>query len=184
MTEMLVIGKITGCYGIKGWVRVQAYTDPQENFLQLGQWHLERKGVLEPVIFDRGKRHGKGLVAHIQGIDDRTAAEAYCGVQVSVPDSALPTLQAREYYWRDLEGLEVWCRPRDERGAAPEAVLIGRVDSLIETGANDVLVVKACEESIDQQERLIPYVLDDTVQSVDLERSRIDVDWYLSEATD
>ena len=172
---MLVVAKITGCYGIKGWVKVHSYTDPPENFLEFGRWQLRRRGNYEAIEFDRGKRHGKGLVAHIAGVDDRTLAESYRGLEVAVPEGSLPQLQEGEYYWRDLQDLQVWCQDGDDR------VLLGTVDYLIDTGANDVLVVKACDGSIDSRERLIPWLSGNTVTQVSLEQGLIEVDWFLDE---
>jgi len=88
--ELLLAGTITGCYGVKGWVKVHAYTEPRENFLQFGEWLLKRRDGLEPIEFDQGRAHGRGLVAHIAGVDDRNAAEAYCGLDVLVPRTLLP----------------------------------------------------------------------------------------------
>jgi 16S rRNA processing protein RimM len=173
--ELLTVGKITGCYGIKGWVKVHSYTDPQENFLQYGGWVIRRRGGQEVIEFDAGRRHGKGLVAHIRGVDDRSAAEGYQGLEVAVPMDRLPALEEGDFYWHQLEGLEVWCHTGDGE------VLLGTVDYLIETGANDVLVVKASEHSIDERERLIPYLPGDVVTRVDLEAGRIEVDWFLEE---
>ena len=172
---MLVVGKITGCYGIKGWVKIHPYTDPQENFLEFGHWMLKRREGLEPVEFDAGRRQGKGLVAHIAGVDDRTLAESFRGLEVAVAADALPQLEEGDYYWRDLQGLRVWCQDGKDK------VLLGTVDYLIETGANDVLVVKACEGSIDTRERLIPYLPGTTVTRVDIEEALIEVDWFLDE---
>ena len=143
--ELLVVGKITGCFGIKGWVKVHPYTEVPESFGEFGDWQLKRRGEYENVVFDAVKAQGKGLVAHIRGVDDRTLAE------------------------------QVRCRDGDEK------VLLGSVDYLIETGANDVLVVKACEGSIDKRERLIPYLPDDTVVRVDLDEGLIEVDWFVDE---
>ena len=143
--------------------------------MEFGAWQLKRHGVLEPVEFDAVKAQGKGLVAHICGVDDRTLAEGYRGLEVVVPASALPPLPTGDFYWRDLQGLSVWCQDGAEK------VLLGRVDYLIETGANDVLVVKACEGSIDERERLIPYLPGDTVTRVDLEEALIEVDWFVDE---
>ena len=177
---MMLAGKITACYGIKGWVRVHAYTEPQENFLEFGQWHVERRGGIEPLAIDQGKRHVKGLVVHVEGVDDRTQAESLLGLQVFVPQSLLPKLQDGDYYWSDLQGLSVWCQSED--GAiGDDRVLLGEVDYLIETGANDVLVVKSCEGSVDDKERLIPYLLGQTVERVDLLQKRIEVDWFLED---
>ncbi len=172
---MLVVGKITGCYGIKGWVKIHAYTDPQENFLGFGHWMLKRRGGLEPIEFDDGRRQGRGLVAHIAGVDDRTVAESYRGLEIAVQADSLPGLEEGDYYWSQLQGLHVWCRAGDDK------VLLGTVDYLIETGANDVLVVKASEDSIDEQERLIPYLFGDVVTRIDLEEAVIEVDWFLDE---
>jgi 16S rRNA processing protein RimM len=173
--DVLAVGKIGGCFGIKGWVKVHSYTEPPENFLDFGQWQIRRQGKLEPIDFDNGKIHGKGLVAHIAGIDDRTLAESYRGLEVVVASDALPVLEDGNYYWRDLQGLQVWCQDGEDR------VLLGSVDYLIETGANDVLVIKACEGSVDKRERLIPYLLGDTVTRVDLDEALIEVDWFLDE---
>lgn len=172
---MLVIGKITGCYGLKGWVKIHSYTEPLENFLEFGGWQLKRRDVYEAVEFDQGRRQGRGLVAHIAGVDDRTLAESYKGLEVAVPESALPPLPEGDFYWRELQGLQVWCQEGDRR------VLLGTVDYLIETGANDVLVVKACPGSIDKRERLIPYLVGDSVTRVDLESGVLEVDWFVDD---
>jgi 16S rRNA processing protein RimM len=173
--SMLVVGKITGCYGLKGWVKIHSYTETPENFLGFGVCQLKRRGAFEAVEFDAVKRQGRGLVAHIAGVDDRTLAESYRGLEVAVPEGALPALPEGEYYWRDLQGLQVWCQVGSDR------LLLGSVDYLIETGANDVLVVKACEGSIDTRERLIPYLPGDSVIRVDLEQALIEVDWFVDD---
>ena len=114
-------------------------------------------------------------MAHIAGVDDRTLAESYKGLEVCIPESALPALPEGEYYWRDLQGLQVWCQEGERR------VLLGVVDYLIETGANDVLVVAACEGSLDERERLIPYLPGNSVTRVDLEEGVIELDWFIDE---
>lgn len=173
--HMLVVGKITGCHGIKGWVKIHPYTELPESFASLGKWQLVRRSVFQPVEFDAIKSQGRGLVAHITGVDDRTQAESYRGLEIAVPATALPRLPEGDYYWRELQGLRVWCR--DGVGT----VLLGVVDHLIETGANDVLVVKACDGSIDTRERLIPYLPGDTVKRVDLDEAVIEVEWFIDE---
>lgn len=178
--DLLVIGKITGVYGVKGWVKIHSFTEPQENFLHFGKWQLRRRGELEPIEFDQGRAQGRGLVAHIAGVDDRTLAESYRGLEVVVPQGSLPALEAGDYYWSQLQGLQVWCRDAG-RPEVEDRVLLGTVDYLIETGANDVLVVKPSAGSIDQRERLIPYLPDDVVTRVDLDAGVIEVDWFPEE---
>lgn len=177
-SNSLTVGKITGCYGIKGWVKIHSFTDPQENLFRFGNWRLRRRGSLESVEFDAWKRHGKGVVAHIAGVDDRTLAESFKGLQIVVDGNSLPTLEEGDFYWHQLQGLQVWCR---EPETSNDRVLLGEVDYLIETGANDVLVVKATADSIDEREHLIPYLPDDTVVRVSLEEGVMEVDWYLEE---
>lgn len=107
------------------------------------------------------------MIAHIKGVDDRDSAELLRGCDIAVPLSELPALDEGEYYWHQLEGLTVVSR----------GSVLGRVDHLMETGSNDVLVVKPCEGSVDRRERLIPWVRGQYVISVDLERAVIEVDW-------
>lgn len=169
----LLVGRITGCHGVRGWVKIHSFTEPVENFLEFGNWMLKRRDGLEPVVFDAGRRQGKGLVAHIKGVDDRTLAESYKGTDVLVAGDSLPALEAGDFYWSQLEGLKVWCRDGETN------VLLGEVDYLIETGSNDVLVVKATQDSVDDRERLIPYLPGDVVTAVRLEDAVIEVDWFL-----
>jgi 16S rRNA processing protein RimM len=188
-SNTMLIGKIVGCFGIKGWVKIHAYTDPAENFLGYGACTVKaregRPGAHDNALleFDSGHRQGKGLVAHIKGVDDRTLAESYKGLELCVPATQLPKLEAGDYYWHQLSGLKVWCADQDSlEEAGPESdrrVLLGVVDHLIETGANDVIVVKACEGSYDKKERLVPYLPGDVVTRVDLEEAVIEVDWFL-----
>ena len=172
----LVAGRITGPYGVRGWVKLHAFTDPPDKLLRLGRCQLRRRGQVESVEFDAGKRHGKGLVVHIAGVDDRDDAEAFRGAEVLLAADALPTLEEGDYYWHQLQGLQVWCRDRDTGG---EPVLLGVVDYLIDTGANDVLVVAPGEGSVDGRERLLPYLPGDVVTAVDLLRGVIEVDWFI-----
>ncbi len=166
-TTPLVIGRISGVYGIKGWLKVHSYTEPMENLLQYGHWQLGRGGNWQPVEFDQGRPHGKGLVVHLAGVDDRNAAEALKGCEIGVPHDCLPQLGDDEYYWHELEGLLVY---RAEE-------LLGRVDHMLATGANDVMVVAPCEGSRDQRERLVPWIMGQVILAVDTAQGRIAVDW-------
>lgn len=174
----LTAGKITGPYGIKGWVKVHSFTDPEENLFRFGAWQLQRRGSLETVEFDEWKRHGKGMIAHIAGVDDRTLAESFKGLNIVVEANSLPGLEEGDYYWHQLQGLQAWGREPESEG---DRVLLGTVDYMIETGANDVLVIKASDGSIDDRERLVPYLPGDVVTRVSLEEGVIEVDWYLEE---
>jgi 16S rRNA processing protein RimM len=167
LTPELIVGRISGVYGIKGWVKIHSFTEPNDNLFGYRDWKIRRGDSWQDIEFDSGREHGKGLIAHIVGIDDRNAAELLKGCDIAVPRAQLPALEQGEYYWHQLEGLAVYSAGQ----------CLGRVDHLLETGANDVLMVKPCEGSIDSRERLIPWVQGQYVKQVDLEAETIEVDW-------
>ncbi|EAW29653.1 16S rRNA-processing protein [marine gamma proteobacterium HTCC2143] len=189
-SELVVIGKITAVYGVKGWVKVHSFTDPMENILGYQSYYLSggNKGTGESwqsLSFDEVKYHGKGLVALIEGVSDREVARGYCQRDIAIPISEMPELDTDDFYWRDLIGLKVFSvNIADEHDADTEqidpvghGVLLGAVHQMMETGANDVLAVKQCDGSIDDQERLIPWLPDQVVKHVDIEAGFIQVDW-------
>jgi 16S rRNA processing protein RimM len=170
--EMLLAGKITGAYGIKGWVKLHVLTDSPENFFAFSRWQVNRQGVPQPIVFEDGRPQGKGMIAKVAGVDSRTDAELLRGLEVWVPADELPELEAGDYYWHELEGMEVV----SERDG--QTVLLGEVDHLLETGANDVLVLRPCAGSMDKRERLIPYLPGDVVLEVDREARQMRVNWH------
>ena len=169
--DFVIIGRFSAVYGIKGWLKVYSYTDPIDRFFEYREYRVQRQGEWRPIEIAEGRQHGKGLVARVRGIDDRDLAAALVGCEIGVAASELPALPENEYYWRQLEGLRVLVN-HPERGE----LVLGRVDHLLETGANDVLVVKGDEHSIDLRERLIPYI-DQVVLAVDLAAQTLRVEW-------
>lgn len=165
--DLVVLGKIFSVHGIRGEVKVYSYTDPLDNLLDYRHWTLTRDGEVRQVELASGRLQGKALTVKIKGLDDRDEARGYAGFLICVPRSQLPALQDDEYYWYQLEGLKVI--NQDEQ-------MLGRVDHLLETGANDVLVVKPCAGSLDDRERLLPYT-EQCVQKVDLAAGELRVDW-------
>lgn len=169
----VVVGEITSVYGVKGWVKVRSFMQEPAEIFQFENWLLADKSRVRPwsvAVVDAYRLHGKGFVAHIKGCDDRDSAAAYAQLEIAVGKDSLPDLADDEVYWADLEGLLVF-NLKDEA--------LGVVECLMETGANAVLVVKPCEGSADQQERLIPYVPGPVVKQVSLDERRIIVDWEL-----
>jgi 16S rRNA processing protein RimM len=156
------VGRIAGVYGVKGWVRVKSFTDPPENIFKYKPWRLQGKSEVQTLTVAEGRCHGKGTVARLETVGDRDAAAALSGMDIFVERAQLPEADNGQYYWTDLEGLEV---------VTTDGTLLGNVNSVIATGANDVLVV--CGNS----RRLIPFIVGDTVQSVDFETGTITVAW-------
>lgn len=166
--DVTIVGKVTTAFGIKGWVKIYSHTDPMENILGYKNWLLKINGQWQSFKLKSGKPQGKGIVAAFEGIDDRDAALAISQADIAIPSSQLPELGSDEFYWFQLEGLQV---------ITLDGQLLGKVSRIFNTGApHDVLDVRGCEGSFDRLERLIPYV-DDVVQSVDLDKGIIQVDW-------
>lgn len=166
--SLLQVGRIKAPYGIKGWVWVFALTEPMSNVFGYRPWYLKRAGQFQPIEVAEWRSQGKGVVARLEGAEDRNAAELLTGLEIYVPKDSLPVLDDDDFYWSELQDLDVWT----EAG-----VFLGRVQAMMETGANDVLVVRACEGSVDGQERLIPWLPGQVIVGVDKAARRITVDW-------
>lgn len=170
-SNLVNVGRLTAVYGIKGWLKVHSYTEPAENLFEYHPWWLKTRHGIKQVEIDEARPHGDAFVVHLVGVDDRDQAATFTSVDIAVERDQLPELDEGEYYWSQLENLIVIsCYQGTEKR-------LGRVTKLFETGANDVLVVQGDEQSIDQRERLIPYVPDQFVLSIDLEKGEIRVDW-------
>ncbi|HMU90918.1 MAG: ribosome maturation factor RimM [Pseudomonadales bacterium] len=166
--EWVVLGKVSTAFGIKGWVKIHSYTEPPENLLHYPQlWRVTAQGR-QKIDLVEAKVQGRGLIGRFADCDDRDQALGYAGDELAVPATALPELEAGDYYWHQLEGMRVINR---------QGELLGWVDRLFETGANDVVVVRPGEGSIDERERLIPYLPERVVIRVDLEQAELHVDW-------
>lgn len=168
LVEKILVGKISAAYGIKGWVKVYSYTDPKEQIFAYKPWTLKKGSKTQGFKLDKGKVHGKGLVVLAKGFETRNEAESLIGNEIWVERQLLPTLSEGDYYWDQLEGLKVV----NEAGE-----LLGEVTHMIETGANDVLAVGPTVGSIDDRERLIPYVEKEVVLNIDLNEEKILVNW-------
>jgi 16S rRNA processing protein RimM len=160
--KWVTLGRVSGVFGVKGWIKVESYTEPPGNIVTFGRWRLRHRGADRVFEVEQGQEHGGGVVAKLRGVDDRDRARDCIGAEVIVEREQLPEVGAGEYYWTDLEGLEV----RTTAG-----VVLGRVDRLFATGAHDVVVVAGT------QERLIPFVIGPVVKRVDFEAGLIEVDW-------
>lgn len=167
-TQHVVLGRLTSPHGVKGWLKVYSYTSPAQGIFDYPVWVLSMQGQRQSRRLLDARPQGKSLVVRLEGIDTRELAEQWAGAEVSIEKTALPELDSGEYYWHQLEELEV---------ETCDGVKLGRVDHLFETGANDVLVVKPSEGSLDDRERLLPFLPDDVIVQVDLAGRFMIVDW-------
>jgi 16S rRNA processing protein RimM len=160
--KVLIVGRLAGVLGIAGWLRVRSYTEPPENIVTFETWTLMRDVQRTRVRLEDGRRHGKGVAAKLEGIDDVETARRWVGADIEVERSALPACEPGEYYWVDLIGMRVETLDRKH---------LGVVDRLLSTGPHDVLVVTG------DRERLIPVAHGRTLHKVDLAAGVIVVDW-------
>jgi len=142
-------------------VKVFSDTRPRDGILKYSPWQLKLRGEWQVVPLAEGRPHGEGIVARLEGVEDRDRAGELIGAEIAVARSQLPPTKAGEYYWSDLVGLRVVTLDGSE---------LGKIDHLLETGANDVLVVQG------DRERLLPYI-GSVVRGVDLDAGVMRVDW-------
>ncbi|MGF1684626.1 ribosome maturation factor RimM [Photobacterium makurazakiensis] len=167
--DRIVVGKLGASYGIKGWLKVFSYTEDAESIFSYQPWFVKVKGELKELKVESWKRHGQGLVAKLEGLDIREDAQVFTNAEVYVPAEQLPALSGDEFYWRELFGMSV---------VTTEGYDLGKVTDILETGSNDVLVVKAnLKDAFGQKERLVPFLDEQVIKSIDRTAQRIEVDW-------
>lgn len=169
MEKQVLIGKVGAVYGIKGWVKIHAFTELPEAIFDYSPWSLKLGGKEQSVEIVDWRKHNNGLIARISGVEDRDVAQRYVSSEIFVDEALLPELPEGEFYWRDLIGMSV---------VTDKGYDLGQVSDIMETGSNDVLVVKANRnDGFGKNERLIPYLEDQVIKSVSNETKQITVDW-------
>ena len=167
--EQIILGKVGAVYGIKGWLKVHSFTDETEAILDYFPWSLKLGNNTQTVEITDWRKHNKVLIVKVVGIDDRDDAQAFVGSEILTSAAALPELSQDDFYWRDLIGMSV---------VTNKGYDLGVVTDMMETGANDVLVVKAnLKDGFSKKERLIPYLFEQVIESVSIENKQICVDW-------
>lgn len=164
----MVVGRLGAVYGIKGWMKITSYTDIPEGIFDYSPWYIQQKGEWKEVAIEDFKRHGKGLIAKLAGVDVREEAQSMTGAEIAIYATQLPELED-DFYWRDLIG----CAVETDKGYT-----LGTVSDMMETGSNDVLVVKAnATDAFGKKERLIPFLTEQVIINVDITARKIIVNW-------
>jgi len=157
-----VVGRVAGAWGIKGWVRVESFTEEPADILDYRPWLVEADGHWRAMRVAEYRAGRIPLVVRLEDVNDRDAARALTGTRIAVDPGTLPRLPEGTYYWKDLRGLRV---------VTVDGAELGRVRTLMETGANDVLIVDG------ERERLIPWI-PDVIREVDLDGGLLRVNWH------
>ncbi|MFC3093293.1 ribosome maturation factor RimM [Alteromonas sediminis] len=164
-SDKVVIGKIGAPYGVKGWVKIHSFTEQPDTVFSYQPWQIGENTV----TVEQWQVQGKGMVAKLVGIEDRDSADILKNAEISIDAALLPELGEEEFYWRDLKGMQV---------INLDGYNMGTVQDVFNTGANDVLQVKAnAKDAFGQRERLLPFVYDEVIHKVDTEEKVITVDW-------
>jgi 16S rRNA processing protein RimM len=167
--NLITLGKVGSVYGIKGWLKIHSFTENPADIFDYSPWSLKLGGKAQSVTVTDWRKHNNGLIAKFEGIDDRDVAQGLVSHEITVESSVLPDLPEGEFYWRDLIGMSV---------VTEQGYNLGEVTDLMETGANDVLVVKANRnDGFGKKERLIPYLFEQVIKAVDAQSKQITVDW-------
>ena len=158
------VGKVSSPHGIKGWLKVISYTDPIENILSYKEWFINNEGGKKKFSIEDSRIQGKKIIVKLDGIEDRDSAEDLKNKEILVSRIDLPKLEENTFYWNDLLDLPVL----DQKGKQ-----IGKVDSLFETGSNDVLVIV----NENKERFLVPFIMEEVIRKVDLVKEFISIDW-------
>lgn len=159
--RIVTLGRIGGTFGVAGWVKVQSFTDPPDNLLDYEVLQLKRRGEWAPAEIEEGRCTNRGVLLKLSGVDSPEEAQSYNGAELGVRRSDMPPPAPGEYYWTDLEGLEV---------VTPTGELLGRVDHFRLLPANPIVVIRG------EREHLVPFVKERIV-AIDLAAGRIVLDW-------
>ena len=162
--EYVVVGRLGAAHGIKGWLKVNSFTEPRQNLLDYSPWFLKQGSDWQERNVLSARPQGKALIVQLDNVHDRDEALKLRGADVAIRRSQLPELEHNEYYWTDLIGLEV---------ITTDDVSLGRISHMMATGANDVMVVSGGGK----EERLVPFIQEQVVKEVDLANARMKVDW-------
>ncbi|WP_392398464.1 ribosome maturation factor RimM [Edwardsiella piscicida] len=169
VSNAVVLGKLGSAYGIRGWLRVFSSTEDAESIFDYQPWFIQQAGKWVAIELESWRSHNQDWVVKIKGIDDRDAANAMVNREIIVDKSQMPSLDEGDYYWKDLMGCQV---------VTVSGYALGKVTAMMETGSNDVLVVKAnLKDAFGMKERLIPFLDGQVIKKVDLTAKSIEVDW-------
>ncbi len=165
----IVLGKIGAAYGIRGWLKVFSSTENTESIFDYQPWFIKPAGKWQPVELESWKRHNQDIIIKVKGVDDRDAAALLTHCEIIVDSDRLPVLEEGDYYWKDLIGCQV---------ISTKGYELGKVTDMMETGSNDVLVVRAnLKDAFGIKERLIPFLEGQVIRKVDPATRSIEVDW-------
>ena len=167
--NLIVVGTLGAVYGVKGWMRINSFTETMDSIFHYSPWFIQVGGSLQELKVINWRPHTKSYVAQLEGINSPEQAQRLVNQEILIDTHQLLDLDEGDYYWKDLMGCEV---------INLDGYHMGVVTEILETGSNDVLRVKANKkDAYGKQERLIPFVDEQFIVAIDLHTKKIQVNW-------
>lgn len=160
--DWVVIGRFGRSHGIKGFISVVSFTEPRDNITNYVNWHAYINQEWQPLKLLHTEINHKFILVQVDGFAEREDVANLTNVNIAIQRTQLPALEAGEYYWEQLIGMEV---------INLQNILLGNVTEIMPTGSNDVLVV------VGEKRHLIPYLLERNIIKIDESQRMITVDW-------
>ena len=161
--QPLIVGRFGKTFGVQGWIKLQSFTTPTDNILKYQPWYIKKRRGWQILEITGSDFKGETIIIKLPGCNDPETAKRYTNCQIAVDRSQLPEIDENEHYWADLIGMSV---------VTTKGIKLGIVNSLLETGANDVLVIKGKEEF------LLPYVKE-IIKNINKNTKTITVEWAI-----
>lgn len=168
--KQISIGQFGKAHGVQGWITVTSFTEKPADLFSFDSLSIKGSKENEPFCFQTYSKHSDRFIAKIEGIDDRDSAIYFVNKQIQIHEKCMLELSEDEFYWHQLKGLKV----KTFYNGCEQ--MLGVVESIIETGSNDVMVVKGNRESIDTRKRVISCA-NEFLVGVNIKEGFIEVDW-------
>jgi 16S rRNA processing protein RimM len=168
--SQILVGRIGGAHGVRGWLKVMSYTRPKENIFNYSPLLVHVDKTWQQIEIEEFQHRGDRLLVKLLDVESPEDARIYMNCDIAIKRDQLPALSEGEYYWQDLIGLEVFNQ---------DQISLGKISQITETGANDVLVIN--KDGKNKKNILIPLVMDVYVKQVDLSARQMHVDWLIEE---
>ncbi|CAL4323699.1 Ribosome maturation factor RimM [Buchnera aphidicola (Eriosoma lanigerum)] len=167
-SNFIIVGKFIAPYGLLGWIKIISFTENINNIVYYTPWYITINNKLEIIKLLLWNKK-KNLLVKCETINDRNTAEKFSNKNIMIHKSQLPILPIYEYYWKDLINCNI----------INFNTYLGTVKNVINTGANDILIVKNNNKKI-HTDILIPFIMNQVIKNVNLIHKVIKIEWDIN----
>ena len=166
--KLICVASVGRPRGLRGEFFLNSYCSPPKNIINYSKL-LENKDIFSELKIEYIRQINSKFYCKINNIDDVEAIKVYTNTNLYIDSIKLPELPSDEAYWHDLVGMQVIDQNANE--------ILGIVDGLNNYGSDDCLLVKPTQESVDNQERLIPFIKEKFIKAINKKKKVLEVDW-------